>query len=137
METTSPPTEYDSITFQDCSKTGHLLVTGFYDCDPPGTQRLYIHVSEKLTGRYICNVYSHYTGNPNIVSWRSHQSPDYTTKEHGWFHDIRSFSAICEAHPIPSGSTQESIFIDWRDSLLVFLNTNYGPEQWVPVKQYT
>lgn len=137
METKSSSTDFDSITLDDDSITGHLLVTGFYENDPPGTQRLYIHVSKKLTARCVCNVYSYYTGSPNITPKKTCRSPDYTIKEHGWFYNTDSFSAICEAHPIPSGPTQEVIFIDWRDSLLVFLNKNFDREKWVPTKQYT
>lgn len=137
MEPKSSSTGFDSVTLDDASITGHLLVTGFYDNDPPGTRRLYIHVLKKLTGRYFCDVYSHDTGNPNITIWETHKSPDQTIKEHGWFYNKDSSSAICKSHPIPSGPTQEAIFIDWRDSLLVFLNKNFDREKWVPTKQYT
>ena len=128
METKSCSAGFDSIT-------GHLLVTGFNKYDPPGTQRLYIHVSKKLTGPYICEVYSYSTENPDRICEMEDTSPDYTIKEHGWFYNTDSFSAICEAHPIPSGPTQEVIFIDWRDSLLEFLNKNFDREKWVPIKQ--
>jgi len=62
-------------------------------------------------------------------------SPDYTIKEHGWFHDTDLFRSICETHPTPSGATPEAVFIDWRDSLLVFLNTNHSGGQWIPIDQ--
>lgn len=53
-------------------------------------------------------------------------SPRYTIEEHGWFRDVTTFRQSCRNHPVPNGQPPQQNFINWRDSLLTMLNTQYS-----------
>lgn len=72
-------------------------------------------------------------GKTSLAGQDHHRGP--TIKEHGWFTDAALFQHIARTHPIPNGQSSEDIFINWRDSLLGFLDNNHGGVggQWTPI----
>jgi hypothetical protein len=112
---------------------GHLVSTGWKHRNI-AENHLFIHTEALYTGENCCQVFT-YNANRQNISDLSGFSPRITIKEHGWFTDVVMFQQIARNHPIPNGQSPEDIFINWRDSLLAFLDTTYGGihGQWTPI----
>lgn len=118
-------------TVSDPHINGHLVYTGMYTDDL--VQQLFIHKSLMATSDHVCDVYSYFEEDNSISYKAQGQSADFTVIEHGWFRDVDIIREICTNHPIPHGENPEEVFIEWRDSLLDFLNTTHSGGLWTPI----
>jgi hypothetical protein len=104
---------------------GHLVSTGWIDEGSPENS-LFIQISAPcLQEDHHCLVFSYNAGG-QIINDMSGPSQKITIREHGWFTDVAMFWQIARNHPIPNGRSPEEVFINWRDSLLLFLDTTHG-----------
>ncbi|KAH3951439.1 hypothetical protein HBI56_079940 [Parastagonospora nodorum] len=111
-------------TVSDPHINGHLVSTGSYEVD--GVTRLYIHKSRKcISSDHICQVFSYDAQTPGILDMEG-PSADFMIEEHGWFRDVTTFEQICNTHPMPNDQSPEENFTNWRNSLLVFLDSHHG-----------
>jgi hypothetical protein len=61
-----------------------------------------------------------------VIHDMANVSADFTIEERGWFRNVTTFQQLYNEHPIPTSQSPEEIFIDWRDSLLAFLDSNHS-----------
>jgi len=108
---------------------GHLVYTGWSFRTIPDN-RLFIHTADQCLGRSRCRIFAYNAGHQNINSWTG-PSPQITIMEHGWFTDVAMFQQIATNFPQTPGQN----FINWRDNLLLFLNTSHGGAggRWTPI----
>jgi hypothetical protein len=105
---------------------GYLVYTGQYATDR--VNRLYIHTSSPVTMEHQRLVYS-YDQHMQTINGQYRESAHIRIEEHGWFRDIAILEQICNNHPTPNGGTPNSL-INWRDSLLNFLDIYHSGGLW-------
>jgi hypothetical protein len=123
------PTSPNSVP--DPHSNGHLVSSGMYGKD--SVQALFIHQSGVATRKHWRAVYYYNVYKQKIVGPLSETSTEFNIEEHGWFRDLAIIKEICKNHPIPNGSDPQEIFIDWRASLLNFLDTNHSGGLWTRI----